>query len=568
MNSLIFFLIPVFLTVTPAYETPVKSGSRTGIPAPDPVNIQIDFSEKTGELNKTWRFFGCDEPNYAYMKYGRELLGELGKLAPGNVFFRTHNLLNTGDGTPALKWGSTNAYTEDENGNPLYNWTILDRIFDTYLKNGVKPYAQIGFMPLALSTKPLPYQHNWDPAQNYNNIYTGWAYPPKDYFKWENLVYEWVKHCVERYGKKEVETWYWETWNEPNIGYWKGTREEFFRLHDHAINGVLRALPSARVGGPDTAGPGGEFMKAFLDHCLHGTNYATGRTGTPLHFISFHAKGSPEFINGHVRMNMAVQLKNIDDGFKLIASYPELKNIPVVIGECDPEGCAACQGAKLGYRNGTMYSSYTASSFLRINDLASKYKINLEGILTWAFEFENQPFFAGFRSLATNGIDKPVLNIFRMFSQMKGCRVKVDSNSQVPTDEIIQKSIRNHPDITALASLDDKKLYVLLWNYHDDDVPGNTINVNLNLEKLPVNEGKARFKAFLVDRNHGNAYTKWLDMGSPALPDRNQYKNLEMASHFREMKLKNQLIRQGKISMDLSLEKQAVLLLIGELNCY
>src|SRR5439155_7557151 len=143
----------------------------------------------------------------------------------------------------------------------------------------------------------------------------------------------------------------------------------------------------------------------------------TGQRGTPLDFVSFHAKGSPKFVEGHVQMGIADQLRTMNAAFQIIASYKELKNRPVVIGESDPDGCAACQGAQLGYRNGTMYSSYTAASFVRAYQLADKHGVNLEGALTWAFEFEEQSYFAGFRVLATNGIDLPVLNVFRMFSK-------------------------------------------------------------------------------------------------------------------------------------------------------
>ena len=93
-------------------------------------------------------------------------------------------------------------------------------------------------------------------GSRYNDIYTGWSYPPKDYAKWGELVYQWVHHCVERYGADEVNKWYWEVWNEPNIAYWHGSPEDFMKLHDYAIDGVRRALPTARVGGPDCAGPG------------------------------------------------------------------------------------------------------------------------------------------------------------------------------------------------------------------------------------------------------------------------------------------------------------------------
>src|SRR5207237_6481853 len=142
--------------------------------------------------------------------------------------------------------------------------------------------------------------------------------------------------------------------------------------------------------------------------------YANGKTGTPLDFISFHAKGSPRFVDGHVQMGIANQLRTIDAGFGLIALYPDLKHTPVVIGESDPDGCAACQGSQLGYRNSTMYSSYTAASFAREYELADKHGVNFEGARTWAFEFEAQPFFAGLRSLASHGLDLQSLGVFRV----------------------------------------------------------------------------------------------------------------------------------------------------------
>jgi len=179
------------------------------------VHIRVDAAKKQGPVNPVWRFFGADEPNYATMKDGRLTLATLGSLAPHRVYFRTHNLLTSGDGTPALKWGSTNIYTEDASGRPVYSWTIIDRIFDTYRARKVKPYVELGFMPEALSKHPEPYQHDFRPGSG--NIKTGWAYPPKDYAKWEELIYQWVRHCIERYGRADVASWYFETWNEANL---------------------------------------------------------------------------------------------------------------------------------------------------------------------------------------------------------------------------------------------------------------------------------------------------------------------------------------------------------------
>jgi xylan 1,4-beta-xylosidase len=225
-------------------------------------------------------------------------------------------------------------------------------------------------MPKDLSTKPLPYQHSWTPTAKYDEIYTGWAYPPKDYAKWGELAYQWAKHCVERYGRAEVEQWYWEVWNEANIGYWRGTPEEFRKLHDFAIAGVRRALPTARVGGPDTAGSGGQFMRDFLEHCLR-RELCDRREGTPLDFIAFHAKGAPRFVDGHVQMGIANQLRTIDAGFQIVASYPELKGNPLSLVSRIPMA-AQPAGAAAGIRNTTMYSA-TRRRVAREYELADKH---------------------------------------------------------------------------------------------------------------------------------------------------------------------------------------------------
>jgi xylan 1,4-beta-xylosidase len=255
--------------------------------APQNVSIRVHANQPDGALPPVWSFFGYDEPNYTYAPNGKKLLGELSALSPGPVHVRVHNLLTTGDGSASLKWGSTNAYTEDAAWNPIYNWTIVDHIFDTLHEQGIKPLVEIGFMPQALSTHPEPYRHNFPQG----TIFTGWAYPPKDYRKWSELVFQFVHHLRGRYGDAEVKTWLWEVWNEPDIGYWQGTPEEYFKLYDFSADAILRALPAARIGGPDSTGPASpkaaEFLRQFLQHCAHQTNYASGKTGSPLDFISF-----------------------------------------------------------------------------------------------------------------------------------------------------------------------------------------------------------------------------------------------------------------------------------------
>jgi xylan 1,4-beta-xylosidase len=536
--------------------------------ATDAVSIQVDLRKAKGKMEPVWAWFGYDEPNYTYMKDGKKLLSELAALSPVPVYVRVHNLLTTGDGTPALKWGSTNAYTEDKKGRPIYNWSIIDSIFDTYVARGMKPIAQIGFMPEALSVKPQPYRHYWQPGKPYKEIYTGWAYPPKDYNKWAELVYQWVKHCVARYGEKEVESWLWELWNEPNIDYWKGTEEEYHKLYDYTAHAVKRALPGAKMGGPDSTGPrwdkAASFLRNFLEHCLRGKNYATGKVGTPLDFIAFHAKGDPKVIDGHVRMNIGAQLKDISNGFQIVASFPELKQLPIVIGESDPEGCAACgmqTNPENAYRNGTMYSSYTAASFARKYELADQYGINFKGAVSWSFEFENQPWFYGFRDLATNGVDKPVLNVFRMFGLMSGNRVEVTSNGAYNLAHARDSSIRgSRPDIGALASKDSATAAVMLWNYHDDDVamPAQSVEVQIN----GLSKEQVLVTHYRIDKQHSNSYERWKKMGSPQQPTAEQINELEQSGQLHMLSSPAWMkTKEGALLLSMPLPGQAVSLI-------
>ena len=543
------------LALAPLLLAVAASSQAAGQSESIPVTIRVDAGATRGELVPIWRFFGADEPNYAYMKDGQKLIEAQGELRPKDVYFRAHNLLTSGDGTPALKWGSTNAYTEDAEGRPVYDWTIVDRIFDTYLERDVRPYVQVGFMPQALSTKPEPYRHEWRPGLPYQDIYTGWAYPPKDYGKWEELIYQWVLHCIDRYGKDEVATWYWETWNEANIPYWQGTLEEFLKLHDHAIAAVRRALPEAKVGGPDMAGSDPEYLRAFIDHCLE--------QGTPLDFIAFHAKGRPEYVDDHVRMGIARQLATIDQGLATVASYPQLRTTPIVIGESDPEGCAACQGPQLAYRNGTMYSSYTAASFARKHDLAARHGVNLQGALTWAFEFEDQRYFAGFRALASNGIPLAVFNVFRLFSKMDGQRVAAESSAQVALDAILENGVRADPDVGVLASARAGQVAVMVWHYHDDDLPGPDATVELSVAGLPAGLQRAELSHYRIDEHHSNPYGAWLRMDSPIAPNEDQYAELLAASELARLEAPSEVaVADGAAKLGFALPRQGVSLLV------
>lgn len=533
--------------------------------APDSITIRVHAGQSAGALPPIWNYFGYDEPNFTYAPNGKKLLGELSALSSAPVYVRVHNLLTTGDGSASLKWGSTNAYTEDKDGKPVYSWTILDQIFDTFHAAGIKPIVEIGFMPEALSTRPEPYRHNFPKG----SIYTGWTYPPRDYTKWSELVFQFTRHLRERYGDAEVKTWLWEVWNEPDIDYWKGTPEEYFKLYDFTADAVLRALPEARIGGPDSTGPenphAAEFLRQFLEHCAHQTNYATGKTGSPLLFISFHPKGSPKWLGDHVQMGIARQLTAIKNGFQIVASFPEWRETPILLGESDPEGCAACsaqENPQNAYRNGELFASYTAEAMHNIYTLAKSEHVNFLGAVTWSFEFEDQPYFAGFRELASNGLDKPVLNAFRMFGMLSDERLQSTSSAALPKGDVLLNGVRARGDIDAVATRRDHEIQILIWNYHDDDLPAPAAPIDLLIDGLPLDAKKALSEHFRIDAHHSNSFTAWKEMGSPQSPSPVQYDQLQEAGQLQLLSSPAWIsLDHGTAHLQFSLPRQGLSLL-------
>lgn len=526
-----------------------------------PVVIDVDAAHSVAEYHPAWNFFGADEPNFVYSQNGEKLLHELAALSPTPVHVRLHNLLTSGDGTPSLKWGSTNAYREDGAGNPIYDWTITDRIFDAMRDAGVQPLVEVGFMPEALSTNPEPYQHTFPQG----GIFTGWSYPPKDYAKWSALVTAWAAHLRDRYGVNALNGWLWEVWNEPDIGYWHGTPEEYDRLYDATAAAIRTALPDAKIGGPEATGPGGDrasaFLKQFLEHCSRGANSATGGTGAPLDFISFHPKGAPTMVDGHVRMGIRNQLEAMDRGMKIVASFPEYRRTPIILGESDPEGCGACSPATNpieAYRNGALYGVYVAEAEARTYELALENGVQLEGSVTWALEFENEPYFAGYRDLATNGIDKPVLNVFRMFGMLGGNWLRVRSSGGLSLDDILASGVTAAPDVNAIATRDNDQIDVLAWNYHDDDVKAAAASVQLQIDGLPQTR-HVLVEQFRMDENNSNAYRAWLAMGSPAQPTAEQQTALERAGALASLGSPKKIaVKDGTLTLPFELPRQGV----------
>jgi xylan 1,4-beta-xylosidase len=321
------------------------------------------------------------------------------------------------------------------------------------------------------------------------------------------------------------------------------------------------------VGGPASTGPGNEkaniFLRNFLKHVNSGKSAAVGGP-VPLDFISFHAKGAPAIDEGRVTMGLNRELTDVDRGFELITGFPRFRHLPIILSEADPEGCAACS-SKMNpannYRNSTLYPAYTAAEYKALLDLSDRHAVHLISMLSWSFEFEDRDYFEGFRSLATNGVDKPILNLFRMLGLMSGDRVKTTSTGAVPLETLIRTGAREAPDVDALAAHAPRQASILVWNYHDINAPAQSTATSVIVQGIPAGVKRMLITQYRIDDTHSNAYTVWLQMGSPQHPDSQQYAQLRAAGQLQLLTSPMWLdVHNGTLELSAEMPRQSIAL--------
>jgi xylan 1,4-beta-xylosidase len=214
------------------------------------------------------------------------------------------------------------------------------------------------------------------------------------------------------------------------------------------------------------------------------------------------------------------------------------------------------------YRNGVLYPAYTAAAYKRLFELADARGVNLISMLNWSFEFENKEYFEGFRSLSTNGVDKAVLNFFRMAALMKGDRVAVTSTAGTTAQSIITEGVRGRPDIDAMATTEGRSAAVLIWNYHDEEKPAPGAVVTVTVKGLPATAARVRLTHYRIDDTHSNAYTVWKAMGSPQNPTPAQFAELKAKDGLQLLESPRWLTpSNGAVDMPTELPRYAVSLM-------
>ncbi|HID78198.1 MAG TPA: hypothetical protein EYP56_19670, partial [Planctomycetaceae bacterium] len=304
-------LVFVLLRPTVSPHPQARSSERS-------VPITVDASQAVGRCDpKLWACVGYDPLYAATVREESIPFWQLVRRTRAIRYVRCHNVFSDGlaqracgpvrrllesgelslvvrrgrSASPSEAYFGCRVYREDERGRPQYNFWHLDHVYDVFLSAGVKPIVECDFMPDALA--------DGEPVRNYGG---GLVNTPRDFRKWRDLIHETVKHCIARYGREEVRTWYWEVWNEPDLAAYfidggpfrfragRTRLQRFLKMYDHFVDAVKTADPEIPVGGPGIAGRI-EWLRSFLEHCTRERNYVTGRTGTPIDFISWHCYG-------------------------------------------------------------------------------------------------------------------------------------------------------------------------------------------------------------------------------------------------------------------------------------
>lgn len=541
------------------------------------VKVSVDGSRWAGTLAHTWNYIGYDECNYTHSPGGMALLRKFGRLEKP-YYVRAHHMLCTGNLHGTYKWGSTNVYLEDADGNPVYDFSLIDRMCDIWLECNLKPFFELGFMPMHLADPRFwqdmrPDKRGLPSHGEYRRI--GWNAPPKDYDRWYDLILALTRHLLDRYGAQELNSWYFEMWNEPDIFYWLGTHEEYCKMYDYAEKAIHDALPTARFGGPATTGtrnPQGKaavFLRDFLLHCREGVNHATGAVGARIDFTSFHTKGGGYGFTTDAALEKTPSVKSLVEQVKVLGSIVKecgYGDLECVLSEADPDGWAAggrFDNPAFDFRNTPYYASYVASSYKNLYDLADELGMDIRP-LAWAFMFEGERCFEGTRTFSTQGIDKAVFNTFKLLARLGGQRVALASSRDIdPLEYPNDWGEGCGSEIDGWATLSgDSSLEVLLYCHEDAWQPEGGYSVEFEAAGLPFG-GQYTLRHYRIDGDHSNPYAEWVRQGRPDYPAAGQYAAIKRRDRLELLEpVRTEAMKDGKVKLRFDMPPQSVSLLI------
>lgn len=380
-------------------------------------------------------------------------------------------------------------YDEDAQGHPVLNFSYVDQIYDGLLANGVRPFVELSFMPKKLASKDA--LHAFWYKQNVS--------PPKDYAKWDEMITQFVKHLVDRYGIEEVSQWYFEVWNEPNLDFWTGDPKQatYFELYDHTARAIKSVNGKLRVGGPATAQAA--WADAFIRHCAD--------NNVPVDFVSSHVYGNDkaeDVFGTHEQIPRDRMVCRAVAKVHQQIKSSAMPKLPLIWSEFN-----ASYANEPDVTDAAYMGPWLADTIRQCDGLVDEMSY-------WTFSdvFEEQgvvkqPFYGGYGLIAEDDIPKPAFNAFQLLHWLGDERLAVSSNDVLATRR------------------QDGSLVIAAWNLTGPGAVGTAKKIQLNFVNTKI--GSVRISR--VDPEHGDIHPAYEAMGSPRYPTRDQVEKLRAASH-------------------------------------
>ena len=459
--------------------------------------VGVDLSAPTTPFPHFWeQMFGSGRANLTLRdSYRRDL--DWTREITAFKYVRFHAIFQDENGV----------YDEDAQGNPVYNFSYVDQIYDGLLAHGVKPFVEISFMPKKLAASPVLHAFWYKPSPA----------PPRDYAEWDALITAFTKHLVDRYGIDEVSQWYFEVWNEPNIDFWAGQPKQakYFELYDHTARALKAVSPRLRVGGPSTAQAA--WAEPFIQHVV--------QANVPADFVSTHVYandksedvfGTHETIPRDQMVCRAV--KKVHDQIKASAK----PNLPLIWSEYN-----ASYMNEPEITDRVFMAPWLADTIRQCDGL-----VDVLSYWTFSDVFEEQgvvktPFYGGFGIIAAGGLPKPAFNAFKILHYLGDRRLQVNSNM-------------------ALATTKDSGPVLAAWNLVLPGAPGAAKTVTFQFSGL---SGRHTAVIHRVDSTHGSLLDAYAQMGSPKYPTRPQIVTLQRAAALPEPERRQ--ITDNELTLDL-----------------
>ncbi|MFZ0962345.1 MAG: glycosyl hydrolase family 39 [Terriglobia bacterium] len=476
---------------------------------PQAETVTIDTQAPSQPFPHYWeRMFGSGRAILSLRDSYRHDLREV-KEATGFEYIRFH----------AIFQDEVGFYNEDAQGNPLYNYSYIDQIYDGLLENGVRPFVELSFMPQKLASTPSRLFFS----------YRSFISPPRDWDRWSDVIQHFAQHLVDRYGSDEVSQWYFEVWNEPNLDFWAGDPKEstYYHLYDVSARALKSVSPRLRVGGPATAQAA--WVDRFIQHCVEGN--------VPVDFVSTHVYANDTAENvfathENIPRDQMVYgaVRKVHDQIKTSAK-PDL---PLIFSEYN-----ASYMNEVDVTDSAFMGPWLANTIRQCDGLT-------EMMSYWTFSdvFEElgvvkRPFYGGYGLIAVGNIPKAAYNDFKLLHELGAERISVDSDSALATRRT------------------DGSVAIAVWNYAPPGNGGTLKQFTLSLKGI-AGGGEARIQ--IVDREHGSALAAWVAMGKPDFPSREQQEKLRKAAELGPPEVR-QLSRANPSTLGLTLAPQSLALI-------